>query len=203
VAVLHSVFSGGQFSDALNLRPQVSWEESAHGMRSTQDRELPAGRVFRRVTEILLPNIRIVPSVAAGNPGEGFERARHIGWILPIDDTHTRMYSLLRVPLRDGCSVLPPRARHGGKLWAELTEEEHHRMPGDKEAIVSQRPIAIHALEHLATTDRGVIMTRRMVAQAIAAVSAGNDPAGVLRDPAASLITTTAGNAVLATASRR
>jgi nitrite reductase/ring-hydroxylating ferredoxin subunit len=203
VAVLHSVFSGGQFSDALNLRPQVSWEESAHGMRSTQDRELPAGRVFRRVTEILLPNIRIVPSVAAGNPGEGFERARHIGWILPIDDTHTRMYSLLRVPLRDGCPVLPPRARHGGKLWAELTEEEHHRMPGDKEAIVSQRPIAIHALEHLATTDRGVIMTRRMVAQAIAAVSAGNDPAGVLRDPAASLITTTAGNAVLATASRR
>jgi nitrite reductase/ring-hydroxylating ferredoxin subunit len=203
VAVLHSVFSGGQFSDALNLRPQVSWEESAHGMRSTQDRELPDGRVFRRVTEILLPNIRIVPSVAAGSPGEGFERARHIGWILPIDDTHTRMYSLLRVPLRDSCPVLPPRARHGGKLWAELTEEEHHRMPGDKEAIVSQRPIAIHALEHLATTDRGVIMTRRMVAQAIAAVSAGNDPAGLLRDPAASLITTTAGNAVLATASQR
>ena len=43
------------------------------------------------MTEILLPNIRIVPSVAAGEPGEGFERARHIGWILPIDDTHTRM----------------------------------------------------------------------------------------------------------------
>jgi hypothetical protein len=37
--------------------------------------------------------------------------------------------------------------------WAELTEEEHQRMPGDAEAMVSQRPIAIHALEHLASSD--------------------------------------------------
>jgi nitrite reductase/ring-hydroxylating ferredoxin subunit len=202
VAVLHSVFSGGQFSDALNLRPRVSWEETEAGVRSTQDRELPHGRLFRRVTEILLPNIRIVPSVAAGSPGEGFERARHIGWIMPIDDTHTRMYSLLRVPLSDGRPVLPPRARHAGKLWAELSEEEHHRMPGDKEAIVSQGPIAIHASEHLASTDRGVILTRRMIARAIAAVHDGGDPAGVIRDPAARLVTTTAGNAVLAALSQ-
>jgi nitrite reductase/ring-hydroxylating ferredoxin subunit len=198
VAVLHSVFSGGQFSDALNLRPRVSWEETDRAVRSTQDRELPDGRLFRRVTEILLPNIRIVPSVAAGSPGEGFERARHIGWILPIDDTHTRMYSLLRVPVSDGRPVLPPRARHAGKLWAELTEDEHHRMPGDKEAIVSQGPIAIHANEHLASSDRGVILTRRMVARALATVREGGDPPGMIRDPAARLVTTTAGNAVLA-----
>jgi hypothetical protein len=197
VAVLHSVFSGGQFSDALNVRPRVSWEEAEGAVRSTQDRTLPDGRLFRRVTEILLPNIRIVPSVAAGDPGEGFERARHIGWILPIDDTHTRMYSLLRVPLRDGEPVMPPRARHGGKLWVELSEEEHHRMPGDKEAIVSQGPIAIHAHEHLASSDRGVILTRKMIARAIAAVREGADPPGVLREPSARVVTTFAGNAVL------
>jgi nitrite reductase/ring-hydroxylating ferredoxin subunit len=198
VAVLHSVFSGGQFSDALNVRPRVTWEEADAAVRSTQDRELPDGRRFRRVAEILLPNIRIVPSVAAGTPGEGFERARHIGWVLPIDDTHTRMYSLLRVPVRDGEPVMPPRARHGGKLWAELTDEEHHRMPGDKEAIVSQGPIAIHANEHLAASDRGVILTRRMIGRAVAAVREGADPPGVLRDPAARVVTTQAGNAVLA-----
>jgi len=198
VAVLHSVFSGGQFSDALNLRPRVSWEEADTGVRSTQDRTLPDGRLFRRVTEVLLPNIRIVPSVAAGEPGEGFERARHIGWIVPIDDTHTRMYSLLRVPLRDGEPVMPPRARFGGKLWAELGEEEHHRMPGDKEAIVSQGPIAIHANEHLASSDRGVILTRKLIARAIGAVREGADPPGVLRDSSARVVTTCAGNAVLA-----
>ncbi|MGH7353925.1 MAG: aromatic ring-hydroxylating dioxygenase subunit alpha, partial [Candidatus Rokuibacteriota bacterium] len=113
---------------------------------------------------------------------------------LPIDDTHTRMYSLLRVPVRDGRPVLPPRASHGGKLWSELSEEEHQRIPGDKEAIVSQRPIAIHALEHLASSDRGVIMVRRLVRQAIEDVRRGDDPAGVIRDPAADLVATTAGN---------
>ena len=198
VAVLHSVFSGGQFSDALNLRPRVSWEEAESAVRSTQDRALPDGRLFRRVTEILLPNIRIVPSVAAGEPGEGFERARHIGWILPIDDTHTRMYSLLRVPLHDGEPVMPPRARHGGKLWMELSEDEHHRMPGDKEAIVSQGPIAIHANEHLASSDRGVILTRKMIARALASIREGGDPPGLLRDVSARVVTTFAGNAVFA-----
>jgi hypothetical protein len=104
----------------------------------------------------------------------------------------------MRVPVSDGRPVLPPRARHAGKLWAELTEDEHHRMPGDKEAIVSQGPIAIHANEHLASSDRGVILTRRMVARALATVREGGDPPGVIRDPAARLVTTTAGNAVLA-----
>ena len=201
VAVLHSTFSGGQFSSAMNLRPAVTWAPTTHGVASTQLREMPDGKVFRRITEIVLPNIRIVPSVGAGD-GEDFARAGHIGWILPIDDTHTRMYSLLRVPLRDGQPVFPPRARYDGKLWTELSDEEHHRMPGDKEAQVSQGPIAIHANEHLATSDRGVIMTRTMLKRAIDAVAGGEDPAGILRDPAHDVVATIAGNAVVATAGR-
>jgi nitrite reductase/ring-hydroxylating ferredoxin subunit len=202
VAVLHSTFSGGQFSAAMSARPEIGWDFTPHGVCSTQVRELPDGAQFRRVTEILLPNVRIVPSVGAGE-SEGFTRAGHIGWILPIDDTHTRMYSLLRVPVRDGAPVFPPRARHGGKLWAELTEEERHRMPGDKEAQESQGPIAIHANEHLASSDRGVIMTRQMVTRAIDAVARGEDPPGILRDPAHDVIATIAGNAVVSTTAGR
>jgi hypothetical protein len=107
------------------------------------------------------------------------------------------MYSLLRVPVREGRPMFPPRARHNGKLWAELSDEEHHRMPGDKEAIVSQGPIAIHANEHLATSDRGVIMTRRMLRAAIDAVARGEDP------PRRASVTTIAGNAVVAAAAGR
>ena len=36
-----------------------------------------------------------------------------------------------------------------------------------------QGPIVIHANEHLATSDRGVIMTRKMVKTAIEAVTRG------------------------------
>jgi nitrite reductase/ring-hydroxylating ferredoxin subunit len=197
VMVLHSRFSGEQFSPALAVRPVVAWEFTDLGVCSMQDRRLDNGRMFRRLTEVLVPNIRIVSSVAAGTGQEGFRKAGHIGWIVPLDDRHTRMYSLLRVQEVDGQAVMPPRARHKGKLWAELTEEEHQRMPGDKEAIVSQRPIAIHALDHLATSDRGVILVRKMIRREIDRIKGGQDPTGIIRDSASDLIATRAGNYLL------
>ena len=200
VFVLHNAFSGQQFTKALSVRPRVSWETTERGMRSIQDRDLEGSRIFRRVTEVLIPNVRIVPSVGATKPGES-ERARHVGWILPIDDTHTRMYSLLRVPVEYGSPIFPPRARHAGKLWAELSEEEHRRMPGDAEAMVSQGPLAARSREHLASSDRGVILIRQRIREALDAVERGEDPAGVTRGVPGvdtQLVETTAGNLVVA-----
>lgn len=196
VFVLHNAFSGQQFTKALGARPRVSWEATGRGMRSIQDRDLEDGRVFRRITEILIPNVRIVPSVGAAKAGES-DRARHVGWILPIDDTHTRMYSLLRVPVENGSPIFPPRARHAGKLWAELTEEEHRLLPGDAEAMVSQGPIAARNREHLASSDRGVIMVRHRIREALDAVARGEDPVGVVLGPEDEGIETTAGHLVL------
>ncbi|MBH63067.1 MAG: hypothetical protein CL569_11610 [Alphaproteobacteria bacterium] len=45
--------------------------------------------------------------------------------------------------------------------------EQCQRHPGGWDATVSQRPIAVHALEHLGTTDQGVTMLRRTLRQAI------------------------------------
>src|SRR5437879_13163684 len=56
------------------------------------------------------------------------------------------------------------------------------RQPGDYEAQVSQRPVAIHGLEHLGATDRGVIMFRQRLRQGIHAVKAGRAPDGPCRD---------------------
>lgn len=41
---------------------------------------------------------------------------------------------------------------------AAASYEAGRRQPGDYEAQVSQRPIAIHGLAHLGATDRGVTM---------------------------------------------
>jgi nitrite reductase/ring-hydroxylating ferredoxin subunit len=196
VFVLHNAFSGQQFTKALSVRPRVSWEQTGRGMRSIQDRDLEDGRIFRRITEVLIPNVRIVPSVGAAKAGES-DRARHVGWVLPIDDTHTRMYSLLRVPVENGSPIFPPRARHAGKLWAELTEEEHRLMPGDAEAMVSQGPVAARNHEHLASSDRGVILVRQRIREALDAVERGEDPAGVTLGPEEERIETTAGNLVV------
>src|SRR5205807_8916343 len=65
---------------------------------------------------------------------------------------------------------------------AQETYEGGQRHPGDYEAQVSQRPIAVHGLEHLSETDRGVSMFRNQVRRGIRALKAGNDPAGVCRE---------------------
>jgi hypothetical protein len=59
--------------------------------------------------------------------------------------------------------------------------EASQRRPGDYEAQVSQRPIAVHGLEHLGATDRGIIMFRQRIRQGIRAVQAGGDPDGLCR----------------------
>jgi hypothetical protein len=66
-----------------------------------------------------------------------------------------------------------------------------------KEAQVSQRPIAIHALEHLASSDRGVIMFRQLLRKAVQAIEKGEDPPGTFRDPSNRIMKNQARNAIL------
>ncbi|HEY1432281.1 MAG TPA: hypothetical protein VGF39_11750, partial [Stellaceae bacterium] len=56
------------------------------------------------------------------------------------------------------------------------------RRPGDFEAQVSQRPIAVHGLEHLGTTDRGVTLFRNQIRRGIRMVKEDSDPVGLFRD---------------------
>ena len=60
--------------------------------------------------------------------------------------------------------------------------EDQQRQPSDYEAQVSQRPIAIHGMEHLGATDRGITMFRKMVKDGIQAVQEGRDPDVLSRD---------------------
>ena len=68
-----------------------------------------------------------------------------------------------------------------GQLAAD-SYEEGQLHPGDYEAQVSQRPIAIHGLEHLGATDRGITMFRRQIRRGIRAVAKGEDPPGLVRN---------------------
>ena len=57
--------------------------------------------------------------------------------------------------------------------------EERQRAPGDWDAWVSQGPITLHSRENLASTDRGVLMYRRLVREGIRAVAEGKAPKGL------------------------
>jgi len=189
VFVLHNTNSGNQFVPLMGLVPRVTWAYTQLGVKSHQDRTLPDGRVFHRVTEVVMPTVRIVANPRVARYG----KSDSVAWTLPIDDTTTRIYTLYRAPRGQRVE----RMRLDGKTWEELTEEEHQRMPNDYEAQVGQGAITCHSEERLASTDRGVVMFRRRLREQIEAVAAGRDPLGVARDPALALVRVEAGNFLL------
>jgi hypothetical protein len=82
----------------------------------------------------------------------------------------------------------------GGKSWGEMTEEEHQRVPGDYEAQAGQGPISLHSEEHLATSDRGIIMQRKLLMQHMDIVAQGGDPMGVIFDETNATVHVRSGN---------
>ena len=187
VPILHDGFSGTQFVGSMGIMPEVRFESFAHGVRSYQHRDLGEGRELNRITETVLPTLRVVASPRLV-PG----RAESIGWTLPVDSTTYRIYTAARV--REPAAIRRQRSKPGGKAWAEMTEQEHQDFPGDWEAQVGQGPITYHSEEHLGASDRGILMLRKMLRAELKAIADGRDPAGVTRAPGEELITSNAGN---------
>jgi len=189
VPILHGSFSGNQFIPKMALMPRVTFENTERGVRSIQLRNLENG-VHKRITEAVLPTIRAVASPRAEQEGP----CSLLGWVLPIDDTSFRIYSAGRV--REAGALAKIRSHYNGKLWAELTDEEHRQYPGDFEAQVSQGPITLHSEEHLVSSDRGLALLRRLLKRQVEAVASGNNPIGVSFDPANDLVRLDAGTSI-------
>jgi len=132
------------------------------------------------VTEVIQPTLRIVADPTLNR----FGPADNISWTLPIDDTHTRIFTAMKWPIGEPFLLSTPRPMYGGKTWFELDEQGHQRFPGDYEAQVSQGDITWHSEEHLATSDKGIGLFRRQFRAAVRAVANGEDPPGILRDDA-------------------
>jgi nitrite reductase/ring-hydroxylating ferredoxin subunit len=192
VPVLHGSFSGTQFNEQMNLMPEVRFRGGTDRVSSTQLRKLPSGKIHCRVTEAVLPTVRVVANPRA----EGDGSCSLIGWVLPIDDTHFRIYSAGRVAQPGGLAQI--RSRFNGKLWSELTEAEHQRFPGDYEAQVSQGPITFHSEEHLVRSDRGIVLLRALLQRQVEAVARGEHPSGVAFAGASDLVQLAAGTRTLA-----
>lgn len=173
VPILHGTFSGPQFVEQMSAFPKVKFEYGPIGVKATSIRPGPDGRTFRRVTEAVLPTLRVVPNPRVAQYG----MVESIGWTVPIDDTHYRIYVAGRV--KEKGELAKFKSRYNSKTWAELTPEEHQKFPGDTEAQVGQGPITFHSEEHLMSSDQGVAMLRQMFQRQLEAMAAGKDPVGV------------------------
>ena len=189
---LHTAHSEPQFPDpAFGIVPEVKYEETEMGMRAIMTRQLPDNREWEVIWEMVMPfTIYVLHTEAAAT-----EKPRVVHFCLPEDDTHHLVASISWTAIGDECSAERGRKELGPAFRKDKSYEYTQRHPDDKEALEGQGPIAIHGLEHLATSDRGVIMFRKILRKQIAAMASGQDPKGIIRDSVkASYIPTTGGS---------
>jgi phenylpropionate dioxygenase-like ring-hydroxylating dioxygenase large terminal subunit len=191
---LHTRHSGGQFpSLAYGVTPdELQYEETDMGMRFVLTRKLDNGKRWELIWEMLMPlNIHLVYTDEPKT-----ERVQAVTWCLPVDDTHQLGASIRWIP-DNGYNQTSGREQLSPMGRKNTSHEYTQRHPDDKEAVEGQGPIALHSLEHLVTSDRGVILFRSILRQAIQAVQRGEDPNGILRDAtAAARVATSAGSVV-------
>ena len=180
-AFLHTIVSGAVFTNEFGVLPELDFVETPIGMIYVATRRV-GDNIWARMVEAVLPNLQqVAPIWEDGHREHPFSGPMMSRWIVPVDNTNTMFIEFRHVSETEGVTpawwadrdiMLP------GQL-AAASYEDGQRHPGDYEAQVSQRPIAIHGLEHLAATDRGVSMFRNQIRRGIRAVKAGDVPPGL------------------------
>src|SRR6201984_3067311 len=171
LAFLHTLPGSQGFTEDLGALGEWDWMETPAGMVYIDTRR-QGDRVWVRVADFIPPNIHQFPPNAAPMANRTvITRPAATTWAVPLDDTHTMQIGYYRAP--EGQEV---RRGAGFGQDASRTYEDRQRVPGDYDAQVSiHGGIARHGLEHLASTDRGVIMMRNMIRRGIRAVRDGEE----------------------------
>ncbi|MEA2642123.1 MAG: 5,5-dehydrodivanillate O-demethylase oxygenase subunit, partial [Chloroflexota bacterium] len=103
---------------------------------------------------------------------------------IPADDTHTHHLVIMGNRPKDGEAVTAPTIVHDqlaldglGRVFAD------HIVVQDEAAWVGQGPITDRTNEHLVTSDKGIMLYRKLILENIEKVERGEDPMCVIRDP--------------------
>ncbi len=164
------------------------------GIINTYTRRV-AGKTWAHCNFFVMPTMNKTGNVEEGHPTE--HRASSAGEVMrgrvPIDDTHTMHFTVefgamvegkpAAKIMKDDSAAGLVESQFGVYKWDESIGW-FARGDQDRVAQESQGPIYDRTTEHLAYTDRGVILLRRLYKESIEAVQQGRDPLGVIRDPA-------------------
>lgn len=184
-AVLHNKMTVEEVSEAVAAgvslegfgdMPVMQWDPTrgGAGMIFIAGRRLPGDRIWIRITEMAFPNYLQIGSLVPSAARERHSTTALTRWHVPVDDTHMIIFGW-----RHFNDVIDPD--HAGSphdcgvdkidflvgQTGNRSYEEGQRAPGDWEALVSQRPIAIHAMEHPGRSDVGVYMCRKLLREAV------------------------------------
>jgi 5,5'-dehydrodivanillate O-demethylase len=122
------------------------------------------------------------PNTLIVGAGDGFGYQIRI----PVDDTNTLHLYYSGRPRKDDelpQEIVPVRRSevHYNKFGLV---EEPGIVPQDEMTWIGQGPISNRTAEHLATSDKGIILYHKLILDNIEKVERGEDPMGIVRDPA-------------------
>jgi 5,5'-dehydrodivanillate O-demethylase len=127
---------------------------------------------------MLFPNMLRIP--------EG--RKENLHWRVPVDDTHTAIIVVSFRPFEAGEPQMPQDAVPVEYLPSDIDENGEYNLASffshDRMAWETQGPIYDRSQEHLGSSDRGIVMFRRLLEQQIDIVAKGGEPMALVRDPA-------------------
>src|SRR5581483_2575982 len=118
---------------------------------------------------------------------------------VPMDDTHMWHVLVHFEPTPDGSAAEPaeprvvrakPHKDPPDALYPFTRYTMHSVAAQDHMAWETQGAIPDRTKEHLAASDRGVVLLRKLLDEQIARVERGEDPLGVIRDPDHTMIDT-------------
>ena len=173
---------------------EINPQPFEYGILNTYTRHV-AGKRYAHVNFFVLPTMNKTGNVEEGHPTEhqASSSGEVMRWRVPIDDTHTMHFTVEFGAIVDGkpvAKIMKDESEQGlieSKFGVYKWDESINwfaRGDQDRVAQESQGPIYDRTGEHLAYTDRGVILLRRLYKESIEAVQKGLDPLGVVRDAA-------------------
>ena len=163
-------------------RPTIKWEPTRFGIKETT-----------WIEDVSKPRIShyVFPSHVRHSAARVGEQPRQvIRFRVPTDDVTTTTFWIDFYPHKEGKPTRPmalsikgfrksqpgvyERVQDG---WWNLPNREQDRVAQESQGLVADR-----TKEHLATSDQGILMLRKMIRDSIEAVQQGKDPIGVIRD---------------------
>ena len=163
-------------------RPRITWEATRFGIKETTwIEDVPKPRISHYV----------FPSHVRHSAARIGERPRQvIRFRVPTDDFTTTTYWIDFYPHKDGKPTRPElltvkgfRKNQPGIYervadgWWNLPNREQDRVAQETQGVIADR-----TKEHLASSDQGIVLLRKMLRESIEAVQQGRDPMGVIRD---------------------
>jgi phenylpropionate dioxygenase-like ring-hydroxylating dioxygenase large terminal subunit len=200
--IAHGWYRGTEHTKSLlygedgQLITPIQWDRTPWGVRYTAVRASKDGTWQYRENNTVFPTQRC-----------NFENARSMKWAVPIDDYRTRWFTVDFYPFdRDGnvpkeairaqqnnfhvghVENLPlDWAQQVGAWWNLGHPWRQGNLWEDEVCQQTQGPEDRHFLPdwekwHLATSDRGLVLTREVWREQIDRVQEGDDPIGIVRD---------------------